>query len=350
MNAKKSSLLDLSASPNDAIMTKKRPTVTDVAKMADVGASTVSRFLRGASVSKKASARIADAVARLGYHPDETARALRIGRTSTIGVIIPQVANMFYSRAVQLIEEEAGKRGCAVILLTHQEDLEQQRVQLSTIRRYRADGVILAPAAGSSYQDIRHSLPGTPLVAIDRFISPEMDSVVLRNHEAALTATEHLRRHGYKSIAAVVSRPEIASFAQRIEGYTEAMKAHSLKPWVLQAPDHDQLRSVLGSALLSHKKPDALLSFSNRVTQSILMTYEELGIQHSGHLPLIGFDDFELATLVDPPISVVRQPTENMVRHAINLLFRRIDGEEPSDPQTIQLLGQLVFRRSCGCH
>lgn len=328
---------------------KRRPTVIDVAKLANVGASTVSRHLRGVSVSPDIAIRVSEAIAQLGYHPDETARALRVGRTRTIGVIIPQVSNMFYSRAVQLIEEEAGKRGCAVILLTHQESLKQQSVQLATIRRYRADGLILAPAAGSSFEEISTALPGTPIVAIDRSISPAMDSVVLRNREAACTATEHLLRHGYKNIACVVSRPEIASFKQRWEGYVDVMTERSLEASLIQAPNHEQLRYALTSTFVSHRRPDALLSFSNRVTQTILLAFDELALSREERLPLLGFDDFALASLVDPPLSVVRQPTEKMMRHATDLLFRRIEGTEPIEPKTIALPGQLVYRRSCGC-
>jgi LacI family transcriptional regulator len=330
-------------------MKKRRPTVTDVARLANVGASTVSRHLRGVSVSSEVAIRVAEAITQLGYHPDETARALRVGRTRTIGVIIPQVSNMFYSRAVQLIEEEVGKRGSAVILLTHQESRKQQAIQLATIRRYRADGLILAPAAGSTLEELRSALPGTPVVAIDRLISPEMDSVVLRNRDAARTATEHLLSHGYKNIAAVVSRPEIASFQQRWQGYTEAMAEKKLDTMLIQAPDHDQLRYALTSSFLGQRRPDALLSFSNRVTQTILLAFDELAFTREDRIPMLGFDDFELASLVDPALSVVRQPTENMMRHATNILFRRIEDEEPMEPQNIALPGQLVYRRSCGC-
>ena len=330
-------------------MVKKRPTVTDVAKLAHVGASTVSRHLRGVSVSPDVAIRVSEAIAQLGYYPDETARALRVGRTHTIGAIIPQVSNMFYSRAVQLIEEEAGKRGCAVILLTHQESIKQQAVQLATIRRYRADGLILAPAAGSNFEEISAALPGTPIVAIDRYISPAMDSVVLRNREAARLATEHLLRHGYRHIACVVSRPEIASFKQRWEGYVDVMSERNLETLLIQAPDHEQLRYALTSTFVSSHRPDALLSFSNRATQTTLLAFDELAMRREERLPLLGFDDFDLASLVDPPLSVVRQPTENMMRHATDLLFRRIEGTEPDEPKVIALPGQLVYRRSCGC-
>ena len=331
-------------------MHKKRATLTDVAKLAGVGASTVSRHMRGIPVSRKVSSRIAEAIEELGYHPDETARALRVGRTRTIGVIIPQVNNMFYAQAVQMIEEEARKRGCAVILLTHQETLEQQAVQLATIRRYRTDGLILAPAAGSTAEMIRAALPGMPVVTLDRMLPGEMDCVVLRNHDAARTATEHLLQHGYKRIACVVSRPEITSFQQRWEGYVAAMAQKRLATRLIEAADHEILRYTLSAILLERQRPDALLCFSNRASQTVLQAYDELALSREMRLPMLGFDDFDLASLVDPPLSVVRQPTENMVRHAINILFERIRGNDDLEVQSIALLGQLIYRRSCGCN
>ena len=318
--------------------------------MANVGASTVSRHLRGVRVRPAVGARIAEAIATLGYQPDETARALRGGKTRTLGVIIPQVANSFYAQAVQLIEEEARRQGCIVILLTHQESREQQLVQLGTIRRYRTDGLILAPAAGSTLEEIRSAIPGIPVVAIDRMISHDMDSVVLRNRDAARTATEHLLQHGYSRIACVVSRPEITSFQHRWEGYQDAIAGKRVSPRLIEAPTHDELRYRLCAILLERHRPDALLCFSNRATQTVLQAYDELGLSPQMRLPMLGFDDFDFAPLVDPPLSVVRQPMENMVRHALTILFERIRGNDALEPQIISLLGQLIYRRSCGCN
>ena len=327
----------------------KRSTVVDVARAAAVSPSTVSRHLRGVAVGADIALQIDEAIRKLQYTPDLTARALRGGRTKTLGVIIPQVNNTFYAQAVQLIEGEARRRGYAVILLTHQENLEQQAHQLATLRRYRTDGLILAPAAGSSLEEIRATIPGMPVVALDRVISPEMDSVALRNHDAARTATEHLLQHGYKRIACVASRVEIMSFQQRWQGYGEAVAAKRRPALLIEAPEHDQLRYLLCSTLLDRQRPDALLCFSNRATWTVLQAYDELSLSRPARLPLLGFDDFEMAPMVDPPISVVRQPTENMVRHAISILFERIGGNETLEVQNIALLAQMIYRRSCGC-
>src|ERR1700733_1630546 len=160
-----------------ADMKKKQPTVIDVARRAQVGASTVSRFLRGVTVRPEVAERVAKAVESLGYHPDETARALRGGRSRTIGVVLPKVSNVFFSQAVQVMEEEARKRGCAVILLTHQDSLPQQTEHLTTLRRYRVDGVLITATPGTTTADIRSVLPEVPVVAFDNLFSTNIDSV-----------------------------------------------------------------------------------------------------------------------------------------------------------------------------
>ncbi len=327
----------------------KRSTVVDVANAASVSPSTVSRHLRGIAVGAEIARHIDEAIRNLHYTPDLTARALRGGRTRTLGVIIPQVNNTFYAQAVQLIEIGASKRGYAVILLTHQESLERQAIQLSTLRRYRTDGVVLAPAAGSRVDDIRAIIPGMPVVALDRPISNEIDSVALRNHDAARTATEHLLGHGYKRIACVASRIDITSFQHRWQGYAEAVAAKRRPPLLIEAPGHDPLRHLLCSTLLDRQRPDALLCFSNRATWTVLQAYDELSLPKTARLPLLGFDDFEMAPMIDPPISVVRQPTENMVRHTVSILFERIHGNSTLEIQNIALWAQMVYRRSCGC-
>ena len=328
---------------------KKRPTVVDVAKQAKVGASTVSRFLRGVKVRPAVAQRVAKAVESLGYHPDEAARALRGGRTRTIGVVLPKVSNVFFSQSVQAMEEEAAKRGSAIILFTHQDRMTQQHSHLESLRRYRVDGVIIAATAGTTIGEIRSVLPDVPVVSFDNCFSSEIDAVVLRNRDSASIATEHLLRHGYKHVACVTAKPEIYSFKERAEGYTEAMVRRKLQPHMLVASNYDELRMTLAAALRGKNRPTALLSLSDFSTLTLLSTLTEIGIAPEESIPLIGFDDFGFAPLVKPSLTVIRQPVEQMVRYAMDALFRRIDGESTDPGQLIMLSGELICRQSCGC-
>jgi len=327
----------------------KRATVTDVAKLARVGASTVSRFLRGVPVRPKVAERVARAVKELGYEPDESARALRSGRSRTIGVILPKVSNLFFSQSVQLMEEEARQRGCTMVLLTHEDRLTELLAHLATLRRYRADGVILTGTFGTTVKAVRAAFPDAPVVAFDHHVSPSLDAVLLNNRESARLATEHLLGHEYRNVACVTGKPEVYSFRERVAGYSEAMSAHGMSPWLIAAADYDQLRSALRDALQSEKRPGALLPLSDFATRTVLTVYNELGLKAAEYLPILGFDDPDFAALVDPPLTVIRQPIAEMVRNAMSLLFGRIDGSAPKKTRTVLLPGELIVRRSCGC-
>ncbi len=329
---------------------KKSPTVVDVARLAGVGPSTVSRFLRGASISKQTAGKVESAIKETGYQPDEAARALRVGRSSTLGVIIPKISNAFFSQCVQLLEERARDVGYSVMLLTHLDRLDEQARQLRTLRRCRVDGVLLTAAPGTSRHDVREVLGDTPVVAFDAFISREVDTVVLQNRVAARLATEHLLTHGYKRIAAVSARPEIYSFRERTAGFAEQMQAHSLTPELLVGSDYDELRYLLRSALTGPRPPEALLSLSDFATLNVIRIYDELRLKPAEWIPLLGFDDFVYAPLLGVPITVIRQPIDELVRTALNLLLRLVrPAQQNQDPRVIQIPGELVRRRSCGC-
>jgi len=272
-----------------------------------------------------------------------------VGRSRTIGVILPKVSNVFFSQVVQLMEEDVRQRGCTIILLTHQDRLEQQLEHLATLRRNRVDGVIITSAPGTEVKDVRSTVSDIPLVAFDSFLASDVDSVLLRNREAARTATEHLLKHGYKNVACVTGKPEIYSFRERMAGYADAMAGQRLKPKLITAPDYEQLRYVLGTAIRGKDRPAALLSLSDFATLTVLTTFNELALVPANRLPLIGFDDFGFAPLVDPPLTVMRQPIEKMVHYALNVLFSHIDGTASSGVQAIALPAELICRRSCGC-
>ncbi len=315
-----------------------------------MGPSTVSRFLRGVNVSRKTATRVEHAIRETGYEPDEAARALRNGRSQTLGVIVPKISNAFFSQAVQLMEERARELGYSLMLFTHMDRLDEQSRQLTTMRRCRVDGLLLAAAPGTTLELVRRTLGETPIVAFDASFSTETDTVVLQNREAARDAAEHLAAHGQKRIALLGAKAEVFSFRERIEGYTQFMRSRGLEPQLLIGDDYDQLRSLLRHALASRKRPDALLSLSDFATFNMLRIFDEMRIAPEQWPPCVAFDDFAYAPLLGTPITVVRQPIEEIVRTALNLLMRRIqEPDQAASPELIRIPGELIKRRSCGC-
>jgi LacI family transcriptional regulator len=162
-------------------------------------------------------------------------------------------------------------------------------------------------------------------------------------------ATEHLLSHGYRSIFCVGAKPKVFSFSERMAGYAEAIAAADLTPHFIVPEDYEHLHYQLGTSLRGKLPPDAVLSLSDFATLHTLTTFNEFGLTREERLPLIGFDDFGYAQLMDPPLTVIRQPIETMTRYALSALFRRIEQDGAGEVQEISLPGELIRRRSCGC-
>jgi len=328
---------------------KKRPTIIDVALAAGVGASTVSRHVRGGkSVSKRVAKRIDAAIAELGYEPNSLARGLRVGRSRTIGVLFPHVNNIFFGNAMRMIQAAAQRNGFTVMLLMHQEDSKLQQEQLISLKRSQVDGIILVPAAGSNVALVRGLLGKTPIVAFDRPLGGSVDSVTLHNRAAGREATEHLLWHKQQRILAITAPHKLQPLEARLKGYEEAMEAAGRQPETIVWQDSLQLRMELSHALQRKRAPvTAIVSMSYSVTIAILsaLRYVNVSLRDVG---FIGIDDLEFASFLDPALTTVIQPAEQFGQLAFEQLMRRIGGSEDVAVK-IALPGLLAVRASCGC-
>jgi LacI family transcriptional regulator len=327
----------------------KRATLIDVANAAGVGASTVSRYVRGGkSVSQRVAKRIEAAIAALGYEPNTLARGLRVGRSQTLGVLVPHVNNVFFGNALRTIQMEAQRRGFTVMLLMHQEDAKLQQEQLASLKRSRVDGIVLVPAANTSAQAVRALLEGTPVVAFDRPLHKTIDSITLENLNAGKIATEHLLGHGHRHILAVTGDYELHPLEWRMKGFQRAMESAGKTPEEICLRDPEQLSQDLCKALQRGRSPvTAILSLSYSVTISILK------VLHDRKIPLrsiafIGIDDLEFASLLDPELTTITQPTNQLAQMAVDQLMKRIEGSE-GHPIRVAIPGKLTVRSSCGC-
>jgi len=290
-----------------------------------------------------------EAVRSLGYEPNEVARSLRGGRTNLIGVIFPQIVNPYFSRCVQQIELETTRFGASVILLTHQEDPVKQSRQLEVLRRSQCDGVILTAAPNSDPVKLKRELGTMPVVALDRPIWDDGDVVMLQHRQAAREATLHLLEHGIKEIACATTDPNIYSFQERILGYEEVMRQAGQKSHVIVAGDYGALQDAVHASLLEPPRLGGLIALSNMATVSAMLAIREIHQIQPPKVALIGFDDVDLAILVEPAITVMVQPVDRMARETVNLLFRLIGSGRDLPPQRIMPEAELIRRNSCGC-
>ncbi|MEV4709024.1 LacI family DNA-binding transcriptional regulator [Actinoplanes sp. NPDC049316] len=323
-----------------------RPTMNDVARSAGVSLKTVSRVVNGeATVDPALVARVRAAVASLGYRPNLGATMLRRNdlRTRTIGVLLEDVSNPFSAAVNRAVEDEAHGRGVHVLTGSLDEDPVRERDLAGAFARRHADGLILAPTApdqgylGTDWQ------PGAPVVFVDRPATGYRgDTVLATNRSGTADAVRHLIARGHRRIAFLGDAPRIATARSRRQGYRDAMREAGLPTCEAAAPDRGAEAAALALLTLP-ARPTALFTAQNLITVGALRALRRLGLQH--RVALVGFDDFPLADLLDPPITVVAQDPAAMGRAAAEALFERIDGYD-EEPREISIRTMLIPRGS----
>jgi LacI family transcriptional regulator len=330
------------------------PTLVDVARQADVSLKTASRVLNGAPGLAPATAkRVRAVMLRLGYRPNELARGLKGRRSAAIGMVVPNLADPFSASAVQAVQEVARKNG-HVVMITHSGgDEALEREELETLVRRQVDGLIIAPADGRNNTVESFVSANIPVVCFDRLISnSDIDSITVTNRDAVREATEHLLSHGYRRILAIGARPHLYTGSERVAGYVDTMKrAHLKKETHLVEHENDLTPEAIRRLLNTGPgKLEAILTLNGITTMMVLRVLRQLGKAVGSDVALISFDDFELAEILTPSLTVVRQPAAELGRRAAELLFTRMEGNKKTLPrQEIVLSTTFHIRESCGC-
>lgn len=325
-------------------------TIKDVAARAGVSPSTVSRALSGdVRVSGEARERVEQAIAELRYQPNRMARNLRRRQSETIGVVVSDIENPHFTRALRAIEDAAFARGYRVILCNTDETAEKQRAYLDVLAAERVVGVILVPADALDPTVSRLIDLDVPVVAFDRSVEDERaDAVLADNHAAAALATEHLVNLGRQQIAFMAGRKEIQTGLERLAGYEEVMHRHG-RPSIMG--DGAFRLGIAQRAMMQmlEERPaiDAIVVANNLMTIGVLNALRELGKQVPRDFALVSIDDPPWAELVAPALTTLGQPTQQMATRAFDLLVDRITGKRNAARYDIFQF-QLTVRESCG--
>jgi LacI family transcriptional regulator len=331
-----------------------KPTMIDVARAAGVGTMTVSRVLNGsAHVSDQTAQRVYKAIKQLGYRPNEMARALRGVKTRTIGVIVPYLYDPFFATCAHAISTAAKKKGYSVILATSNEDPEAEGSEAQLMLQRHVDGLVVIPTQLRNSHLTRPEFKKTPIVTLDR-PAPDrrFDSVLVQNQSGAKLAAQHLiAEHGHRRIAFIALNKHLFTMKTRYEGYRRAMLDAGLTPQAsFKCNSQEATSAAIAAMLKEDDPPTALLSANNLTMRYILRAMLDAGIRVPEAMALAGFDDFELAEVLHPTLTVVRQPAAELGTMAAGLLFNRLSGEPlPKIGREVVLPVELVVRRSCGC-
>ena len=331
----------------------RKPTMNDVARLAEVGVMTVSRVLNGTSkVSDATRARVERAIKQLNYSPNELARAFRGQRSHTIGLILPCLYDPFFATCAHAVITVAREHNYSVILTTSNEDPETELAAAKNMLQRCVEGIVVIPTYDRSARLTRAPFGKTPVVAFDRpAADASLDTVLVQNAVGARRMTEHLIEHGHKRIAFLGTNRSLFTINSRFLGYRRALQDAGLKENAFFSGDCEApMREAVTAMLRGANAPTAILTSNTLATRYVLGAITHLGIHVPGDLALAGFDDFQLAEFTAPPLTVVRQPITEMGRVATNLLFDRIAREEtPQTGSRIVLPVEIVLRRSCGC-
>lgn len=317
---------------------RPRPTMREVARLADVSIKTVSRVINGETrVDPALTERVQRAARALDYRPNLTARNLRSsdGRTRTIGVLLENVANPFSSTIHRAIEDAAAARGFAVFAGSLDEDPVRERTLALALVSRQVDGLIVMPSGDDQSYLSGEQQAGLKLVFVDR--SPRgllADAVVSDNLTGAIEGVRHLVSGGHERIAFLGDRRTIQTATRRFEGYATALREAglSLDEQLVRWDLHDEQSAQQAvQQLIEQHQPSALFASQNLVTAGAIRALRALGRQHQ--IALVGVDDFMLADLLEPAITVVSQDPRMIGTLACELLFKRIDSDD-SRPQT----------------
>jgi LacI family transcriptional regulator len=340
--------------------TSRHPTLSEVARLAGVGTTTVSRVINGGQrVDPKTLARVRRVIDKLGYMPNQAARILRGGRTRTIGLLIPSIADPFFSSCAEAAQAIVRANDSLLIVTTTQNDPHAELENVNVLMRHRTDGLIITPS-NSENQALREMLQrlGVPAVSMDRPLSGStIPSVLADNFSGALMGVRHLAEHGRKRIACLTGEATLYTIRERIRGYRRAVEVAGL-PCLLDTSirDYKSAEYAVESMLAGPEPPDALFTLKNSTTIFAFEALQKLNVAIPGTVALLGYDDFELASTVRPSISVIQQPVEEIGRITAELLFEELHNQGRSDragrprpARRVQLETRLIRRVSCGC-
>lgn len=321
--------------------------IKDVAKAAGVSTATVSRVLaNNAPVKTETRDRVLRAVADLNYRPNLIARSLRAQKSAKIGLVVSDIRNPFFTAIGRAVEDAAYEQGYSVLMCNTDEDPEKEELYLRLLYDENVAGVIFSPTHQFNINEQTYNQK-MPFVIIDRAVdSSEVDMVLLDNVSAAYELTEHLIQNGYKKLAGLFGDASTTG-QERSRGFHKALKEHHLAPVAAYfiSPRIQQGYETAMDLLRQPDRPDAIFTSNSMLTAGAYQAARDSKLIVPTDVAVVGFDETTWGALVNPPITVIAQPTEEIGRTATELLFQRI--QEPSrSPKTVILKGSLIARGS----
>jgi LacI family transcriptional regulator len=333
-------------------------TIKDIAKALGLSTSTVSRALTDRyEISAETKKLVLEYAEKIGYQPNPIAQSLKERRSHSIGVVVCEVANNYFSQAINGIESIAYDRGYHVIITQTHESFDREVVNVQHMASRGVDGLLIS--LSSETQDLSHLKylheKGLPMVFFDR-VANEIDThkVIADNYKAAFEATEHLIKSGSRKIAHLTSSPHLSITGERLEGFKAALAKYDI-PFNADWQKHcehggmiqEEVEVAVNELLTSADRPDAIFIASDRLSTGALLSLKQHGIKVPSDIAIAGFTNTDVAELFNPALTTIRQPAFKIGQIATQMLIQLIESKYPvTEFETRMLDAELIIRAS----
>lgn len=328
-------------------------TMKDIANYTGLGLATISKYFNGGNVLEKNKVAIEQAIEKLDFTVNEFARGLKTSKSKTVGVIIPELSNIFVTNIITIIEDILRKKGYGVIVCDCRTDETLERESVQFLVNKMVDGIINMPVC----KDGEHLEPALakniPVVLIDRMINnlkARVDAVVVDNVSASEKATCHLIENGHQKIGIVIGPREIFTSQQRLLGYNQAFIKNGLIPdnGLVEYSDYTVQGGYESMKLMLARHSDLTAVFvtNYEMTLGAIIAINELGIKLPQELSVIGFDNMQLSQVVKPKLTIITQPLEEIGEQVAKVMLSRLLSNGDYQPDIITLSTQLQLGES----
>ena len=338
-------------------MPPKKVTIQSIAQELGMSVTTISRVLNGLGekyrISEKTIELVNNTAEKLNYSPNNFAKGLRLKRSSTIGLIVPDITNTWFAQLAWEIENEARKHDYNIFLCNSNDDIKVEKKSIMLLQNWMVDGIIIAPIGLESDHLIKASKEGTPLVLIDRFFEGiDLPYISSNDYEGAFEAIQYLIDNGHKRIACLQGIVGTSPNNQRVMGYKQALKNNNVAfdPKLVMGADfgyntgYTCAQKIIKD--LKKTKITAIFSTGNQITLGLLKAFKEQKIQIPNDISVISFDEQVYSDLLYTPLTTVSHMNENIGDIALNMVFDQFENNSKSKPKNVVLKSKLIIRDS----
>jgi len=334
---------------------KKHVTRNDVAEAAGVSTATVSYVINNGPrpVATETYQHVMQIIGELGYRPNGVARSLRLQRTSTLGLILPDTANPYFAEVIRGVEQYAFECGYTVILCHSDYSAESEIQYVNVLQQERAAGVIWFPATADPKPALMLAEYEIPVVVLDRTVTGiDCPSVVADNYKGACLATQHLIDLGHRDIGCIARPFDLQHSQERVKGFLATLRENGLsaEPAGLVKGGFRMEDGRVAAHQLLDQRPTltAIFAYNDFMAIGAMRAAHERSLRVPQDLSIVGFDDIPQAQFTCPSLTTVQQPKLQMGRKGAEVLLNLIDGKSPAMEDIRPLKVQLVVRESAG--